>query len=140
MFPKDLTIEKLNQLREGAMAKHLGIEYIAVGEDFIEAKMPVDHRTKQPFGRLHGGASLTLAEELGSVAANMLLDMKNQIGVGLEINANHVRSAHSGFVTGKASPIHIGGKTHIWEIKIYDEGKQLICISRLTVAVLDKQK
>lgn len=117
------------------MTQHLGIEFTAIGEDYIAAKMPVDHRTHQPFGLLHGGASCVLAETLGSVAGSLTVEYGKEIVVGLEINANHIRSAKSGFVYGKTTPIHIGKSTQVWEIKITNEEGKLICISRLTLAV-----
>jgi len=121
------------------MADHLGIEWIEFGDNFLKARMPVDHRTKQPFGLLHGGASCVLAETLGSVGAALVVDPEKHNCVGLEINANHVRSAREGFVTGVASPIHIGASTQVWDIKIYDEREKLICVSRLTVAVIPRR-
>ncbi len=116
------------------MGKHLGIEILDVGDDYISAKMPVDHRTIQPFGFLHGGASCVLAETLGSVGANFCINPYEQMVMGIEINANHIRAAKKGFVIGTARPIHIGQATQVWEIKITTEGGQLVCISRLTVA------
>lgn len=121
------------------MVSHLGIECIQIGDDFIEAKMPVDHRTHQPLGLLHGGASVALAETLGSIAATCCIDMATQYCVGLEINANHIKSVRSGFVYGVTKPIHIGKKTHVWEIKITNEEKELVCISRITIAIIDKK-
>jgi 1,4-dihydroxy-2-naphthoyl-CoA hydrolase len=121
------------------MVEHLGIEVTSIGEDFIEAKMPVDHRTHQPYGLLHGGASVALAETLGSVAAHCIVDDQNKYCVGLEINANHIKSVKSGFVTGVARPLHIGSRTHVWEIRIANEQQELVCISRLTMAVIDKR-
>jgi len=135
-FKKDLSIADLLPLGKDTMAEHIGIEWAELGEDFIAARMPVDSRTKQPYGLLHGGASVSLAETLGSVAAAMVVDDKKYYCVGLEINANHVRSARDGFVTGVAKPIHLGASTHVWEIKIYDEKQKLVCVSRLTVAIL----
>lgn len=120
------------------MINHLGIEFTAIGEDYLEATMPVDHRTKQPMGLLHGGANVVLAETLGSLAASLTLDLSKQACVGLEINANHVRAVKDGKVRGVAKPVHIGKSTQIWEIKIYNESEQLCCISRITMAVLDK--
>ena len=105
------------------------------GEDFLSARMPVDHRTRQPYGFLHGGASVALAETLGSVAAAMVIDSNKFYCVGLEINANHVRSARDGYVTGIAKPIHIGASTQVWDVKIYDEKEKLVCVSRITVAI-----
>lgn len=121
------------------MVAHLGIEFTQIGDDFIEAKMPVDHRTHQPAGLLHGGASVALAETLGSVAATCCIDRTKQQCVGLEINANHIKSVRSGYVIGVAKPIHIGKKTQVWEIKITNEQLELVCVSRITIAVLDKK-
>ena len=120
------------------MMEHLGIEYTEVGPDSITARMPVDHRTHQPFGLLHGGASVVLAETLGSVAAHMCLDGEKQYTVGLDINANHIRAVRSGWVYGTTKPLHIGGKTQVWEIRITTEEGALVCISRITMAVLDR--
>jgi 1,4-dihydroxy-2-naphthoyl-CoA hydrolase len=122
------------------MGTHLGIEITEIGDDFISGKMPVDKRTIQPFGLLHGGASCVLAETLGSIGAAFCTDMVNQMAVGLEINANHLRAVRNGFVYGTARPIHIGKSTQVWEIQITNELKQLTCVSRLTVAVRDKSK
>ena len=121
------------------MIEHLGIEFLEVGDDYIKARMPVDHRTIQPFGLLHGGASVALAETLGSVAANLCVDREKKMCVGLEINANHIRPVTNGFVYGIARPIHIGASTQLWEIRIHNEQEKLVCVSRLTMAVLDKQ-
>jgi len=132
-----LTLEKLNSLSPNTLAGNLGIEFTEIGHDFITAKMPVDHRTHQPFGLLHGGASVALAETLGSVAAYCCVDQKTQYCVGLDINANHVKGVKSGFVFGTTRPIHIGKKTHVWEIKITNEQNELVCISRITMAVID---
>ncbi|MEO6314581.1 MAG: hotdog fold thioesterase [Chitinophagaceae bacterium] len=137
-FNKNLSIADLAMLGKDTMGDHIGIEWSALGEDFLSARMPVDHRTRQPYGLLHGGASVALAETLGSVAAAMVVDHSKFYCVGLEINANHVRSAREGFVTGITKPIHIGASTHVWDIKIYDEKKKLVCVSRLTVAVLKR--
>ncbi|MGV3560482.1 hotdog fold thioesterase [Larkinella arboricola] len=134
----DWTIESLQQFHTNSIVSHLGIELIELGDGFLTARMPVDHRTHQPFGILHGGASVVLAETLGSVASVMQLeDPGRQRAVGLEINANHVRSVKEGWVYGKVTPIHIGRTTHIWDIRITDEAGKLVCISRLTVAVID---
>ena len=120
------------------MAEHLGMEWTEVGDNFIKIKMPVDHRTKQPYGLLHGGASCTLAETAGSVASQLVVDSNKFSCVGLEINANHIRSARQGYVTGIATPLHLGANTHVWDVKIYDDLEKLICICRLTVAILNK--
>jgi 1,4-dihydroxy-2-naphthoyl-CoA hydrolase len=139
-FDKNLSLEKLRPLGKNTMSEYLGIEWSGLGEDFISGRMPVDHRTIQPYGLLHGGASCVLAETLGSVASAMVVDANKFICVGLEINANHIRSVRSGFVTGTAKPVHIGRQTHVWEIKIIDENSKLVCISRLTVAILPKER
>jgi 1,4-dihydroxy-2-naphthoyl-CoA hydrolase len=128
----------LNAGSQQTLVSHLGIEFIEVGPDFLRAKMPVDERTIQPFGLLHGGASLALAETVGSVASSLQIDLNEQICVGMEINANHVRSVRSGYVYGTARPIHLGRKTHIWEIKITDDAENLVSVSRLTMMILDK--
>ncbi len=132
------SLEALNELAKNTMIDHLGIEFTEVGEDFLIAKMPVDQRSVTPFRILHGGASAALAESLGSMAANLCVNGSQKVCVGLEINANHVRSVATGFVFGKVQPIHIGSSTQIWEIKICDEQDRLVCISRLTLAVLNK--
>ena len=136
MINKEVTLESLQAMGRGSMIDHLGIVFTEIGPDYITATMPVDHRTKQPHGLLHGGASVVLAETLGSVAANCVLDPRKYYCVGLDINANHIRSARSGLVTGTAKPVHIGKTTQVWEILIYGEDQQLVCISRLTMAVL----
>lgn len=139
IFKANPTPETLNKMFANTMVEHLGIECILIGDDFIEAKMPVDRRTHQPLGLLHGGASVALAETLGSVAATCCIDMATQYCVGLEINANHIKSVRSGFVFGIAKPIHIGKKTHVWEIRITNEAKEMVCISRITMAIIDKR-
>ena len=135
-FDKALTVEKLRPLGPNTMAAHIGIEWVEVGENFIKAKMPVDQRTNQPYGLLHGGASCVLAETLGSVASAMVIDHSKFFCVGLEINANHIRGVREGYVTGIVLPLHLGNATHVWDIKIYDEKEKLVCVSRLTVAIL----
>ncbi|MBL7871429.1 MAG: hotdog fold thioesterase [Cyclobacteriaceae bacterium] len=140
-FRPGITIEILNKFSANTLASHLGIEVIGIGadSDSITAKMPVDHRTHQPLGLLHGGASVALAETLGSIGAMCCLDFDKQYCVGLEINANHIKSARSGFVHGTAKPIHIGKRTQVWEIKIVNESQELVCISRITLAIIDKR-
>lgn len=135
-FKKDLTIQDLAGMGKGTMGEYIGIELTEVGTDYLKARMPVDHRTKQPYGLLHGGASCVLAETIGSIASSLVIDQEKFICVGLEINANHVRSARDGFVTGIATPLHLGSTTHVWDIKIKDEKDKLVCISRHTVAIL----
>ncbi|MEO5911666.1 MAG: hotdog fold thioesterase [Pelobium sp.] len=129
-------VEELNNRPKNHIGALIGIEFTEIGADYIKGIMPVDARTHQPFGILHGGSSVVLAETLGSVASNLVLDPAKQMGVGLEINANHLRPVKDGFVTGVCTPIHIGGKTHVWDIKIYNEKGKMTCISRLTVAVV----
>jgi len=138
-FDKELNVDKLKPLGPNTMAAHIGIEWVEVGESFIKAKMPVDHRTNQPYGLLHGGASCVLAETLGSVASAMVIDHSKFYCVGIEINANHVRGVKAGYVTGAVSPLHLGNTTHVWDIKIYDEREKLTCVSRLTVAILTRK-
>ncbi|HEV7779885.1 MAG TPA: hotdog fold thioesterase [Chitinophagaceae bacterium] len=137
-FQKGLTLQDFGDLGKNTMSEWLGIEWAELGDNFLKGRMPVDHRTNQPYGLLHGGASCVLAETLGSVASAMVIDQTKFYCVGLEINANHIRSAREGFVTGVASPLHIGATTHVWDIKIYDEREKLVCISRLTVAVMKR--
>jgi 1,4-dihydroxy-2-naphthoyl-CoA hydrolase len=137
-FNKALSLPGIDLLGSKTMAGFLGMEWVELGDDYLKVRMPVDERTKQPYGLLHGGASCALAETLGSLASHFVIDTDKFICVGLEINANHVRSARSGFVTATCSPLHIGASTHVWDIKIHDERKKLVCISRLTVAILKK--
>lgn len=139
-FEKDLSVEKLSAFAPGTIAEHIGIEWVELGEDFLSARMPVDQRTKQPYGLLHGGASCVLAETIGSVASALAVDRSKFACVGLEINANHVRSAREGWVTGICRPLHIGNSTHVWDIRIYDDLNKMICVSRLTVAVIPKKE
>ena len=131
-------LESLSSLQARTMASHLGIEIVGCTGDSLTARMPVDHRTLQPHGRLHGGASVALAETVGSIAANMVLDPNDHIGVGLEINANHVRPVKDGFVFATAKPEALGRTTQIWAIT--DEAGRLVCISRFTVAVISASK
>jgi 1,4-dihydroxy-2-naphthoyl-CoA hydrolase len=130
------TLDELNAASANTMMRHLDIVFEEIGEDFLRATMPVDDRTRQPMGLLHGGASVVLAESIGSVGANLCVDRSKFVCVGQEINANHVRSARSGRVSGTARPAHLGGRTQVWAIEIVDEAKELLCISRLTIAVL----
>ena len=139
-FNKDLSLDHLRPLGKNTMAEYLDIEWSAVGDDFIKATMPVDHRTNQPYGLLHGGASCVLAETIGRVASAMVIDHEKFICVGLEINANHIRGIREGRVTGIARPLHLGSSTHVWDIKIYDEREKLVCVSRLTVAIIPRRE
>jgi uncharacterized protein (TIGR00369 family) len=132
------TLEQMAESNKNTAVTALGIEFVDVGDDYITGRMPVDERTVQPFGILHGGASVVLAETLGSMAANYCLREDNQIAVGLDINANHIRSVTKGWVYGTARPVHIGGTTQVWEIRLENEEGKLTCISRLTMAVIDR--
>ena len=132
------TLEELNGTAAGTMAGHLGIVFTEIGGDFIRATMPVDSRTRQPYGLLHGGASVVLAETLGSTGAVMCIDEAGFLCVGQEINANHVRSARRGKVTGTARPLHLGGRSHVWAIEIVDDEQDLVCVSRLTMAIVKR--
>ncbi len=138
-FNKSLRLEDLHPLGKNTMSDYLGIEWTELGHNFLKARMPVDHRTNQPYGLLHGGASCVLAETLGSVASAMAVDHDKFICVGLEINANHVRGVKQGYVTGACTPLHLGASTHVWDIRIYDEKERLTCVSRLTVAVIPRK-
>ena len=139
MFDKTVSVDQIQEISKNTMVEHLGIEFQELGDDFLTAKMPVDHRTHQPMGLLHGGASVALAETLGSVASSLLVDLREYHPVGLEINANHIKSARTGYVFGKTSPIHLGKRTHVWDIKITNEKQELVCICRLTVAILKRK-
>ena len=129
-------LETLNSASAGTLIRHLGILFTEIGDDFIRGSMPVDERSRQPYGLLHGGASVALAETLGSMGASMCVDAERHLCVGQEINANHVRAARSGLVTGTARPAHLGGRSQVWSIEIVNEGGKLVCLSRLTVAVI----
>ncbi len=137
-FRSPVDIDAVNALRDGCMVGHLGITITGAGDDWLRGTMPVDERTKQPFGLLHGGASVALAETLGSVAGGLCVDPASEAVVGLEINANHLRGVRSGVVTGTARAIHVGRSTQVWEIRIENEAGKLVCVSRLTLAVIPK--
>ena len=130
-------LERINAWNRDTLVEHLGMRVTEVGDDYVRGTMPVDARTRQPFGLLHGGASVALAETLGSLAGNLCIDA-GEMAVGLDINANHVRAATSGVVTGTARVLHLGRTTQVWEIRIEDERARLICISRLTLAVVPR--
>ncbi|TPH09857.1 hotdog fold thioesterase [Haemophilus haemolyticus] len=136
IWQKNFTLENLNQLCSNSAVSHLGIEISAFGEDWIEAIMPVDHRTTQPFGLLHGGISVALAETIGSLAGYLAIE-ENKIAVGLDINAHHLRSVKQGIVTAKATPISLNRNIHVWQIDIRDEQDKLCCVSRLTLSILN---
>ena len=131
------TVEEI-RFQGPCMPNHIGIEFTEIGPDYLRGRMPVDARTIQPYGILHGGASVALAETLGSTAASLVIDRTQQRCVGQEINANHVRAASKGFVIGTARPVHLGRRSHVWEIRITDEQERLVCISRITMYVLDR--
>jgi len=135
---REYEVQEINDRPKNHIGALLGIEFMEIGEDFVTARMPVDQRTHQPYGILHGGASVVLAETLGSVASSMVIDWDKYIGVGLEVNANHLRPVKSGYVTGICKSVHIGGKTHVWDIKIYNDKGKMSCISRLTVAIVPR--
>jgi 1,4-dihydroxy-2-naphthoyl-CoA hydrolase len=139
IWKQPATLDQFNALNRNTMMQAIGIVFTEVGDDYLRATMPVDARTHQPYGLLHGGASVALAETLGSAAGMMLVDPAREIVVGIEINANHVRGVKSGTVTGTARAVHIGRSTQVWEIRIEDESQRLVCISRLTLAVVPRR-
>ncbi|TXB68956.1 hotdog fold thioesterase [Phaeodactylibacter luteus] len=141
IWKQAFTLEALGQVSQHTLVSHLGITFTAYGDDYLEATMPVDERTFQPARLLHGGASVALAETLGSVASQLCLeDMQTHMAVGVEINANHLKSATGGLVTGRAMPLRIGRSLHVWQIDIRDEAGSLICVSRLTIAVVKRRR
>lgn len=134
------TIEELAPFRRDTLVEHLGIRLTEIGPDYLRGTLPVDRRTHQTMGILHGGASVALAETLGSIAANLCVDNDRSVCVGQEINANHLRPVSSGEVTGTARPVHIGQRSQVWQIEIHDERARLVCISRLTLAVIERER
>ncbi|MBK7871345.1 MAG: hotdog fold thioesterase [Saprospiraceae bacterium] len=139
LWKQSFTLEGMNQISKNTLAENLGIEFVDFGEDFIVARMPVDQRTKQPMGLLHGGASVALAETLGSVASVLCIEDTNKsMAVGVEINANHLRPATDGFVFGTVKAIRVGRNMHVWSIEIKDEAEKLICVSRITIAIVPR--
>jgi 1,4-dihydroxy-2-naphthoyl-CoA hydrolase len=136
LFVRPTTLEDLDRIHRDTAVRTLGIEFLEIGDAHLRARMPVDARTRQPMGLLHGGASVALAETLGSVAAVMCLP-PGRVAVGLEINANHIGAARSGWVVGLCTPVHVGRSTHVWQIEIRDESERLVCTSRITMAILD---
>jgi uncharacterized protein (TIGR00369 family) len=139
IWKKHIDVKKLTDMHIDTAVQHAGIEFLEVGENFIRARVPVDKRTRQPYGLLHGGISILLAEAIGSCGAHFSCP-EEYISVGLDINANHLRSAKTGWVTAKASPVNIGRSTHVWHIELHNESGELICISRLTMAILKATK
>jgi 1,4-dihydroxy-2-naphthoyl-CoA hydrolase len=140
IWKQDTDLARINAWGANTMLETLGIRIIEVGEDWLRGTMPIDHRTHQPYGLLHGGASVALAETLGSMAAMLTLDPAKEMTVGLDINANHIRGVRSGIVAGTARALHLGRSTQVWEIRIENEGGQLVCISRITMAVIPATK
>ena len=134
---RPFTLDEIQSYSRGSMVEHLDLRFTEIGPDYLRGTLPVDGRTTQPFGRLHGGASVVLAETLGSVAASHCVDLERFHCGGLEVNANHVRAARSGRVTGTARPVHLGRQSQVWEVRLEDEAGKLTCISRITIAVLE---
>ena len=139
-FHKKITIEDLSGIGANTMAEFLDLKWVEIGDDFLKLSMPVNNTTRQPFGFLHGGASCVLAETVGSVGSALVIDREKFYCVGLEINANHLRSVSEGIVTATAKPLHLGKSTHVWDIKLHDDKGKLFCVSRLTVAILAIKK
>ncbi len=137
-FKKDITVDDI-PFTGRTMGTHLGMQWVEIGADFLKMSMPVDERTIQPYGLLHGGASCALAETVGSIASALVIDQSKFICVGLEINANHIRGVKEGLVIATATRLHLGSSTHVWDIKLHDENEKLVCVSRLTVAILVKR-
>lgn len=137
IWRQSIELERINAWNRGCLVERLGIEIIEIGDDFVRGTMPVDDRTRQPFGLLHGGASVAFAESLGSLAGNLCLG-EDEVAVGLEVNANHVRAVREGAVTGTARPVHLGGSTQVWDIRIEDQAGRVACVSRLTLAVVPR--
>ncbi len=135
----DVSLDSLNDMAEGTLAEALDIEFTEIAKDHLRATMPVDQRTKQPYGLLHGGASAALAETLGSVASGLVINMDTHYCVGISLNVSHIRSARAGYVHGAAYPLHLGRSTHVWDIRIHDDERRLVAVCRLTVAILEKE-
>lgn len=138
IWHKELNLEEINSLFDRYMAKLLDIKVAEITDNTLSCTMPITDNVRQPYGILHGGASVVLAESVGSVASNLIIDSEKYMGVGLDINANHLRPAKNGLLTATCTPLHIGKTTHVWDIKIKDERNRLVCISRLTVAIIKK--
>ncbi|RXK85573.1 hotdog fold thioesterase [Filimonas effusa] len=137
-FKEELSLDDFTALGRNTLAEVLGMRFSEIGPDYLKLTMPVNDRTRQPYGLLHGGASAALAETAGSVASAMVIDLGKFSCVGLEINANHIRGVRDGIVTATCQPLHLGKQTHVWDIKIHDEQQRLVCISRLTVSILPR--
>lgn len=139
LWKQDTSLERINRWSRNTLADAIGIRITEIGDDYVRGTLPVDARTHQPFGLLHGGASVALAETLGSLAGNLCLDAAAEVAVGLDINANHVRGVTQGTVTGTARALHLGRSTQVWEIRIEDDAQRLVCIARLTLAVVPRK-
>ncbi len=137
IWNRTMTLEQLNETSRNNLAEHLGIEFVELGDDYLKARMPVDDRTRQPAGRLHGGATVALAETVGSISAWLCVAPETRTVVGLEINANHIRPVFQGFVTAVSRPVHVGKTTQVWEIRILNQEEKLVAVSRLTVANIE---
>jgi 1,4-dihydroxy-2-naphthoyl-CoA hydrolase len=135
----ETTVEELQERARNTLVEHIGIRITEIGPDFLRATMPVNSHTHQPYGVLHGGASVALAETLGSLGATLCVDQSKYLCLGQEINANHLRAVSSGVVTGTARPYHLGGRSQVWHIEIRDERERLVCVSRLTMAVVERR-
>jgi 1,4-dihydroxy-2-naphthoyl-CoA hydrolase len=135
-FNKDISLDAISKYGKNTMSEFVGLKWVEIGDDFLKLSMPVNDTTRQPYGFLHGGASCVLAETIGSIGSALVIDMEKYYCVGLEINANHLRSVSEGVVTATAKPLHLGKSTHVWDIKIYDDKERLFCVSRLTVAII----
>lgn len=134
------TFKRLNSSSRKTLTERVGIQFTAIGKRFIQAEMPVDQRTHQPYGRLHGGASMVLIETIGSIASYLLVAKDNSVSVGVEINANHLRAVRDGFVIGTVTPLHVGRTTHVWEARLHDENQRLVCAGRITIAIIPANK
>lgn len=135
-FNKEISLDRISKYGKNTMSEFVGLKWVEIGDDFLKLSMPVNDTTRQPYGFLHGGASCVLAETIGSIGSALVIDMEKYYCVGLEINANHLRSVSEGVVTATAKPLHLGKSTHVWDIKIYDDKERLFCVSRLTVAII----
>lgn len=139
-FQKNINLDELYHIGKNTMTEYLGLKWVEIGDDFLTLSLLVNDNTRQPYGFLHGGASCVLAETVGSVASALVIDREKFYCVGIEINANHLRSVSKGVVTAIAKPLHLGKSTHVWDIKIYDDNEKLFCVSRLTVAILKNKE
>ena len=136
---KKIILQKINKFQKNTMTENIGIQITNFGDDSVEGKMPVNNKTKQPFGLLHGGASAAFAETLGSIGANMIIDSDNFSAVGIELNVSHLKSITNGWVFGRAAAVRIGKKIQVWQITIEDNAQNKVCVGRLTLAILRKK-